>query len=153
MYRQPVWIVFLSLICAGILAYTIHSGTHLYRYLRMNSETEPQSIAWTILSKSDEAFVPVASYTFAFKDNMFQGRTIWNETFLNEWTAQEAVRRLSSQQHTVFFDSNDPEVSALQNELPLKEIIYSSALCLLGLYFVGLGIYTEKRKKVINYKQ
>jgi hypothetical protein len=145
MYRNPFWMLFLSLVLIGILGYTGCTLVKVWRYVRLDRQTAVHEIQWSVLALSDEAFVPLASYSFLVQGKNYQGETRWNETYLNQWTAQEAITRLQQSPPQVWYDSSDPEISSLQKHFPIKQSLYAALLWLLGLYFIGLGYYVNRR--------
>jgi hypothetical protein len=145
MSRQPFWILFMSVIILGVLGYTAHTLIKVWRYMRLDKQTEAQNIQWSVVSSSEDAFIPFANYSFTIDSKSYHGQTRWQEVYLNQWTAQEAIARLERSPPPVWFDSASPEVSSLQKHFPLKESIYSILLWLLGIYFLGLGYYVNRR--------
>jgi hypothetical protein len=135
----------IALILLGVLGYTTYTLMKVWQYMRLDQQTKAQNIEWTITSLSEEAYIPVAHYSFNANGQSYQGQTRWQESYLNPWTAQEAITRLEQSPPLVWFDSSSPEISALQKFFPLKESIYSSLLWLLAIYFIALGYYVNKR--------
>jgi hypothetical protein len=136
---------FLGLIILGILGYSVRTGIHLWQYMRLDRQTSVQNIQWSVVSLSDEEFVPLAHYRFNVKGKSYQNQTLWQETFLNPSTAQEAIARLSESSLSVWFDVSSPETSSLQKNFPSKESFYTILLWIIGLYFLGLGYYVKGR--------
>jgi hypothetical protein len=145
MHRNPFWILFLSLLVLGIGGFSVRTGCHLWHYLRLDKQIPAQNIQWSVVSLSDEEFVPFARYYFNVKGISYQGQTLWQETYLNAWTAQETIARLSASPPLVWFYAPNPEISSLQKHFPLKESLYTLLLWFLGLYFLGLGYYVKLR--------
>jgi hypothetical protein len=143
MRRNLFWILFISVIFLGVLGYTTHTLIKVWQYMRLDQQTQAQDIRWSILSSNEEAFVPFANYSFIVQDKSYQGQTRWQETYLNQWTAQEAIMRLEHAPPLVWYDSSSPEISSLQKKFPLKESIYTLMLLILGVYFIGLGYYVN----------
>lgn len=145
MHRNPLWIFLLSLIILGGLGYTTYTLVKVWQYLRLDQHVDAQNIQWSVLSLNEEAFVPLANYSFVVRNQSYQGQTRWQEVYLNSWTAQEAIMRLKKSPPPVWFDSSSPEISSLQKLFPLKESLYSLLLWILSLYFLGLGYYVKQR--------
>lgn len=145
MHRNPFWIVFLGLLMLGILGYTARTGFSVWQYLRLDKETSAQEIQWAVAAFSDEKFVPFARYRFHAYGKSYEGQTIWGESYLNQSTAQEAIIHLSKSPPPVLFNASMPEISSLQKHFPLKALIYTLILWILGIYFSGLGYYVKQR--------
>ncbi len=145
MHRNPLWIFFLSLMMLSIAVYSIRTSYQLWQYLRLDKQISAQHIQWSVAALSDEEFAPLARYQFNLKGTIYEGETLWKETYLNQSTAQEAILRLSSSSPSIWYDSSSPYLSSLQKNFPFKESIYTLLLWILGLYFLGLGYYTNQR--------
>lgn len=144
MHYNLFWIFFLAFIAVLIMIYSIFAGIQIYRYLQLNEQISAKEIQWSVISQNSEKYVPFARYQFIVNGTSYQGQTLWQEYYLNEWTAKEAIKRLSSPS-LVWYDSSNPDVSSLQKYFPLKDSIYAILLWLLGFYFLGLGYYVKHR--------
>jgi hypothetical protein len=145
MHRNPFWLLFLSMLGVVILGFTIRNSLVLWQYLSLDRQISAQSIQWSVSSLSDEEFVPFARYHYHVKGKHYHGQTLWQANYLNEWSAQEAINRLLLSPPPVLFNSSKPEISSLQNNFPLKESLSTILLWMLGFYFLGLGLYVNKR--------
>lgn len=145
MQRNPIWILFISVIILLVVGYTGYAFVEIWKYIRLDRRVEAQEIHWSVISLSDDAFIPFAQYSFKANDKNYRGQAEWQETYLNEWAAHEAVGRLEQSPPQVWFDSKDPDISALQKNFPFKISFYALLLWILGIYFVGLGYYVNKR--------
>ena len=75
MHKNPFWMAFLSLM--GIITVT-YSGITVYalwNYLRLDQETMPQKVEWSIHSIDDDKFFPFAQYQFEVQEKTYQGET------------------------------------------------------------------------------
>lgn len=145
MSRNPFWILFITFVILGVLGYTTHTFIKIWQYMRLDQQTETQYTQWSIRPVSDESFIPFATYSFHIYDKTYQGQTLWQKSYLNQWSAREAIDRLEKNPPLVWFDSSNPEISSLQKLFPLKESLYSLLLWILGIYFLGLGYYVNRR--------
>lgn len=145
MHRNPYWMLFMILFLLGILGYSTYAFYEVWQYMRLDKQVKAQSIQWSIITASDEAYIPNASYSFKMGGKDYKNYTRLNETYLNEWAAQEAIDRLKQAPPLVWFDSSSPDISTLQKNFPLKASLYAILLWMLGLYFAGLGYYVNRR--------
>lgn len=145
MQRNPFWILFMGLIILGVLGYSTYTMIKVWHYVRFNQETVADKIQWTIIEVNEESFVPFAHYSFRVEGQPYDGQTRWADSYLNQWTAQEAIARLEKHPPSVWFNSSDPTISSLQKIFPIKESLYSLILWILGIYFLGLGYYVNRR--------
>ena len=143
-HRNPFWLLFLGLMIIIILCFTIRNGIHMWQYLRLDKQIPAKNIQWSVVSLSDEEFVPFARYHYLVNGKNYQGQTLWQETYLNEWSAQEAIARLISSPPLVLFAASHPQTSSLQINFPLKESLSTILLWILALYFLGLGYYYRR---------
>lgn len=139
MHRNPIWITFLSLIFVATIVYTAIAGYDLWQFLRLNRQTQAKSIQWSVLSLDDDRFVPFARYQYEIGGTGYQGETRWQEGYLNEWAAREAIGRLKNDPPSVWYAGSNPTISSLQKLFPVKESIYTALLWSLVLYFIALG--------------
>lgn len=145
MYRHPFWILFLCLIMICVLGYTGYTLIKVWQYLRLDRQTAAQTIQWNVLAINDEAYVPIASYSFIVNGKSYRSETQLEETYLNAWTAQEAIERLEYASPLIWYVSYNPEISSLQKHFPLKQSVYTGFLLILALYFIGMGYYIKRR--------
>ena len=145
MYRNPFWILFLSVMVIGTVIYTGFTVYDLWHYMRLDKHIQAQDIQWSVLALSDDRFIPVARYQFILQGKYFQGETRWQANYLNEWTAKEAVARLKPSPPLVWYDGANPNISTLEKLLPQKQCLYTVSLWILSLYFFGLGYYVNGR--------
>lgn len=145
MQRNPFWIFFISVILLGTLGYTTYTLIKVWQYQRLDQQTQAQNIQWSIIPESDEAFIPFAHYSFVIDGKNYEGQTRWQEAYLNQWAAQEAIARLQQTPPRVWFDASTPEISSLQKNFPFKASFYTALLWVLGIYFLGLGYYVNRR--------
>lgn len=143
MHRNPFWIFFLSSLSLGILCYTFYTSWHWWQFIRLDASTSAEETQWAVVALDDEQFAAFTRYRFRANGKNYEGQIVWQETYLNPATAQEAVTRLLQAPIFVWFDASFPEISSLHKELPLKEMIYTALLWILWLYFLGLGYYVK----------
>lgn len=77
-----------------VFGYTTHTLVNVWHFWRLNQQIEAQDIQWKVISKSEEAFILFASYSFVLNGKKYQGETRWKQSYLNQWTAEEAIIRL-----------------------------------------------------------
>jgi len=145
MFRKPVLSLFIALIILGVSSYTVYTLIKVWDYTRLSHHAQVQNIQWSITSLSDNSFVLLADYSFRLKGGSYQGKTRWQEEYLNQWAAEEAVTRLEKTALSVWYDPSSPERSSLQKLFPLKSSLYTALLWALGIYFLGLAYYVNRR--------
>jgi len=145
MHHNHLWISFLSAAALAVIIYTSFTAYDLWQYVRLDKQAQTQHIQWSVEALSDDRFIPIARYQFLAQGKDFQGETRWQESFLNEWTAKEAVGRLTQSPPLVWYDGSDPVFSTLQKIFPLKESFYTVILWAIALYFICLGYYVRGR--------
>jgi hypothetical protein len=80
---------------------------------------------------------------YLFKNNQYVGQDEWEDYYLNQPSAQEAIEQFGLRPWQIWIDSSNPSHSALQKKFPYKEVSYMFALWLITLYFIGLGQYVK----------
>jgi hypothetical protein len=137
MHRNYVWLLFLGLISLYALYYTGTTLNQLYQYNRLEKQVEIKDISWAIRSFAADALSPQAEYHYEYEGKTYSGRTVWSERYLNEWTATEAIHRMSPT--TTWIDPANPSYSSMEKSFPLKPTIYMVLLWGLLAYFIILG--------------
>ncbi len=145
MHKNPIWLLFLGIMAIGILFYSGRTAYHVWQYARLDKQIEAEKINWSVIPINEEKFIPQAAYKFSVNAKEYEGQSRWNQSYLNAWTAQDAIKKLIQSPPLVWYDASNPEASSLQKIFPLKENLYTLMLWLLGLYFAGLGYYVQKK--------
>ena len=105
---------------------------------------------WSIKEINSDEFLPSASYTFKMDDGqeVNSKSDLLATPYRNPWSAEEGIKELSKLSWKAWYNPSNPQQSALQKIFPLKDSIY--ALMMLGIlgYFLGLGYYVFRQKKV-----
>lgn len=145
MQKNHFWILFICLFSVIIIGFTLFTGIALWEYYRLDSGAKVQNIQWSISSSNEDSFTPIAQYTFSVNGNKFTGKSAWNETYLNQWTAEEAIGKFKKISFRIWYDSSKPEYSSITKIYPTKKMLYSLMLWILGIYFLGLGYFVNRR--------
>jgi hypothetical protein len=143
MHRNPLWIALLSLVAVSAWIYTGYAAYHLWQFWSLDATAQAEQISWKIISLDEDRWVTVAEYSFQAKGMRYQGQSQFNEAYLNEWAAQEAVNRYLEHPPAVWYELEHPATSTLQKHFPLKELTYAALLWILAIYFCWLGIYAS----------
>lgn len=145
MHRNPYWLVFLAMIALGTIGYSGYSLFTVWQYLKLDKQTEILNIQWSVAAVSDDVFIPQASYHYAVKGKNYSGQSLLKESYLNEWTAKEAIDRFSKEPLRIWYDASSPEYSSLEKEFPYKQSFSMVSLWIICLYFVCLNAYVKQR--------
>lgn len=149
MSKGYIWAAFLIVVGAIALWYSAVAGYRYYSYARLTAQTRPLAMDWRVVAVSDEQYIPEASYTFQVGGELFSGQTAWHDqTYRNQWGAEESLPEFSKQWRQVWYDSGNPHHSSLQKKFPFKECISAGILWALWLYFVWLGYYVSRFKRL-----
>lgn len=146
MHKNRAWRAFLYLMAAATLYFCASAVYSVHYYYRLSAQTLPAQMVWGYREISADALAPVASYAFTAQGKMVSGETLLDEpVFRNEWAVDKVLGELKTRSWRVWYDPSNPSHSSLQKTFPFKEILSALALAVLFLYFIGLGIYVEKK--------
>lgn len=144
MKSRPYRIGFLVLVVACILLYTGHTLYLVFNHLRLDKTVPIESIEWSVVSLSDEDFVPRATFRYTVDRRSYEKEELWNKHYLNAWAADEAIARLKQETFSVRIDRTDPNRARMQDAFPYKESFSAVFLWMLGLYFYCLNLYLNR---------
>lgn len=147
MHRNPYWLFFIIAITLAVIGYSGYTAFKLYQYTQLTYQVPTSQLEWSVMPLEEDKFTLQAHYHYCFQKSCYEGKTNWQEQYLNAWTAQEAIQRLSTKPWKVWIDPTAPHVSNLQKIFPFKQVIYTILLWLLLIYFIELGRYIAKYYK------
>lgn len=141
MDKNKFWLFLLSLIGISALWHTAIAGYKYSAYYRLDSESAPTSMSWSVEEQSSSAYFLKAFYEFSVDKKTYEGSTEFlNDTYLNSQTAKLGSEKMALLPWKVWYDKNNPNKSSLQKDFPFKQCIYAIILWGIFLYFVFLKI-------------
>jgi len=147
MYKNFVWLCFLSLVTGAVGWFTIKALYAAYLYVSLNASAPVENIQWSVEQLNEERFVMKANYNFVFKGQEYSGETLFkNDVYWNFWAAEDSIKVYQQKDWQVWFSSTSPRYSSLQKNFPLKECISAAVLWVILIYFFCLGYYVATRK-------
>ncbi len=146
-HRNPIWLIFLTLLVAITLGYTGKALYRWYGYAILDASTTATAVEWSVKELSDDEFVPFGKYTYHVNGMEYKGEgALSKELYRNEWAVQEDLPKLAKKSWKVWYRASYPDQSALQKNFPFKECLSAGVLIALSLYFLGLGYYVFRLK-------
>lgn len=146
MHKNPLFLAFLGLIGLAFLWFAGSAGYQLYLYHSLDSFTAATVDLWNVERKSDEEYLVSGTYTYTIHQNLYTGKTIFNDwPFRNPWAAEEVIKARKKQKWVAWYNSSIPSRSSLQKSFPSKECLSAGVLGALLLYFLWLSFYIPKR--------
>ena len=145
MKSSIIWSLFFTITAflAFILSY--QTAKELYFFLNLNKEKIATITKWTISSEKEKKFYLTAHYTFDFADKTYDGKTRFSYFYLNLPSAQDALKEIAANEQTIYFDSQHPQRSTLEKNLPIKKSFYTLITLSVFFYFILL------RKKALRF--
>ncbi len=118
-----------------ILAASIYTGFSLWRYwqyVRLDGVAAISSVEWNVHTNSEESHQIKADYTYSYRGHEYSGMTVFAKpVFINHLGAEYALKDFANESHQVYVSTTDPELSSLERNFPMKELI--SAVILWGI--------------------
>jgi hypothetical protein len=145
-HKNWFWQLFLMAIGAIVLWYTGSAAYGLYQYHRLNREMQAHSVQWAVKKEADDAYFLIAKYQFSpLQNSLVEGETIFKfPIFWNAWAAEKAIPEYAAKSWLVYYVGNNPSISSLQKNFPLKECISATVLWGILIYFLWLDRYISK---------
>lgn len=141
MHKNKVWQFFLVLLLCGVLWQVVMTGIKVVDFVMYSQTTSTIETQYKV-EKVDSGFVIFANYSYTVESTKYHGTSLLgNRVFPNPWIATREMNELSTQLHTVYFKSRNPEDSTLQKIFPTKSFVYTVVLILVWIYFMFLGIW------------
>lgn len=147
MYKNQIWLAFLSTIGLIVFWYTALTGIALWNYFSIQETTKPNRIDWSVKANSRGKFVLAASYQFRVKNRFFDGETVLNSLPYRSFAAaQKALNRQKTKSWTIWYAPENPQNSKIERTFPLKTCIYTFVLWSVFVNFIRLGFRTGGNK-------
>ncbi len=142
---KKVWIVLLSITSLISMVFFVKTASQLSEYFSLNGVSKAVSMDWKILEKTPSSFALLVSYQFEpLEKGMIQGKVeLAKPHFLNQPSAEIAVKELSKKSWDVFYSLQDPSISSLQKIFPFKD-------CIQTLLTLGVFVYFLFFKKMME---
>ncbi len=148
MHKNPLWLLLLFIIAIATIWYGGRTIAHVVHYAHLKAHTLPESIDWSFHIINDDEYIPVAHYTYRVGIDEYHGVGSYKGVYArNQWGADLLLKELQSKEVIIWYNPKNPEHSALEKAYPLKELMYTVALCGLLIYFIGLGLYVGRHKE------
>lgn len=142
LHLNRYWWIFLAIVAAAVCW---KSGVALYRlygYYRLTASTEGNFTEWSVVSLGEESFILQTHYSFQVGQRTYEGDYPFvDHTYLNEWGAEQEIKRGRPARGVVWYSARNPSISSLQKNFPLKECLSAALLWGLFCYFIWLGNY------------
>lgn len=135
----------------GVVAISLHFaillGSELFGYFSLSERTAAKISQWEIVPLKNK-FALKASYTFGFKEKIWQGSSVLNAPHhLNEMAALADLKKKAKEPWQVYFKSHNPNISSLERTFPLGLLVrFSCSLCVLIYFFV----LNKRYKNLLN---
>lgn len=138
--KKSLWIVFIVLLSAAGFWYAIRTGFAISQYFHWNQKIEATITSWSIKEVKKNQFIILARYQYEYGSKLYTGEGVAGPFYPNPWAASESQRRMADHSWSVWVNQQKPHLSTLEKQFPFKSIFSASALVLLTLYFLLLGI-------------
>jgi hypothetical protein len=128
-----------GLLMAGFL---ISAGLDLWGYLRLEKKSIAKIEKWKVIEKGSSKFAIEAYYSFETQGHSYPGKTTFSKPYhLNRLSAEKQIKIYTAQSWPVWYQSNHPEHSSIENLFPFKKCLYS--LMVLGIFFYFVYLRTR----------
>ena len=136
---QKFWVILVLMSSAIALWFTGKGCFELWKYSRLDAETNAFISDFSVVKKKSSSFAIRASYFYEVRGARFEGATTFIEPyFLNEPSAMRAISQLKNKNWQVFYREKDPSLSSLQKNFPFKSCIQSFLTLVVTFYFIFL---------------
>jgi hypothetical protein len=133
------WVVLVLMSSAIALWFTGVGCFELWKYSRLDAETEAHGVDFDVVKKKSSSFAIKASYVFEVGGSRLEAAATFVEPyFLNEPAAMMAISQLKNKHWQVYYHKSDPSISSLQKNFPFKACIQAFLTLVVTFYFVFL---------------
>jgi hypothetical protein len=145
MHKNKIWFAFLILITLVVIWFMWGTVGKVREYFTFTSSTQPLTIDWNVHRISDEKFYLKGIYTYQVKGKTYQGETLISEpVYQNPWAAEQFIPQQMVKNWKAWYDPNSPFDSTLVKHFPMKELISTTILVGIWIYFIWLGFYVGR---------
>ncbi|MGM0440234.1 MAG: DUF3592 domain-containing protein [Chlamydiota bacterium] len=145
MYKNPVWVIFLTVMSLVAVAFMGFAGYKILKYRSYSTCALPTSVEWSVKAISHSKYLVKADFDYIVEGQKYHGKTVLrNKIFINPSAAEQALEEYRGQCWTVWYNPRKPQQATINRRFPLKVTIYAGILGLMLIYFIGLGIYVKK---------
>jgi len=137
------WMILVLMSSAIALWFTGKGCFELWKYSRLDVETEAYILDFSVVKKKSSSFAIKAAYAFEVNGSRFESAATFVEPyFLNEPAALMAISQLKNKTWQVYYHESDPSISSLQKNFPFKACIQAFLTLVVTFYFVFLRSFT-----------
>lgn len=145
MQKNTVWLALIVTLTMIVLWYSGKFIYHYYEYMQLSSRAPATEMQWSITAKNNENYLPKANYTFTANGKTYHGSAILEDRgYWNEFAAKQAIQEFTNKKWGIWYNSSDPNISALQKHFPLKDAVSAAIMWTIVFYFVWLGYYSAR---------
>ncbi len=120
------------------LYFTVRLGGALYTYFPLNGLAEAKVNQWEV-SESGSKYLLKALYSFEVQGKSWKGAFAFKRPYYNEALAVADLKDRSKKAVTVWYNSKNPQISALEREFPTALLIRVLICYGVVLYFFFLN--------------
>lgn len=148
MHKNHIWLAFLSTMFLIVVAFSLMTAYEVYRYFTLSQYVLAKNTEWSLKQIGEDRYVLHARYNYAVdKQEISREETLNVPTFRNPLAAKSILNDYGSKSWIVWFSPQNPQDASLQNDFPMKALIYAAILWALFLYFLWLGFYVHRKNK------
>lgn len=142
--KMRIFIAFIVIITIIVLGYAGAALYKVYQYNRLSAETNAENVSFSVKPHNDEKFFLHSSYYYKVNGKDYPGETTFTTAYRNPYAAEEAMKEISKNYKTVWYDPSDPSFSSMDRSFPMKLVVYASILFAIWNYFIWGGYYYTK---------
>jgi hypothetical protein len=120
----------------------------LYNYWKLDSRTEGIIQAASIHQRSSSSFDILATYTYIVDGESYSATTSLGKPYqLNPYSAEKAANKIVRTARHVYYQRNQPEISALIRQFPYKSVLQAGLTWGICIYLWILNLYHTKQAR------
>ena len=140
---KPLWIALIVVTGALALWRGTTGGYALWNYMRLSTAVPAHVAQFEVVPKRSK-YALGTSYSYGFQGMTYTKKAVLKGPYhLNQKSAERAASQMQGMQWLAYVDPKNPQISALENPFPFREVLYGACLVGIFLYFVYLRFQLE----------
>jgi hypothetical protein len=145
--RKVLWFLLLGATCFITFFLFIKTIKNINNYFNLDTSSACKFEKFQILEDRKGICQIKTYYNFKVNNNFYEKEEILkNYFFLNSFAAQDKINEIIKN-NKIYYKKNNPKISSISKEFPVKNLIYFLTSFSLSIYFIFLKIYVLRRQK------
>lgn len=144
--KNLTWLIFISAISIIVAWFITSTLIEIYHFSQLNQSVDPSEMAWSYHEISKDTYQIHVTYQYEVNEHLYSNDHLFKKPVLfNPLAAKQVAEEFSHKEWKAWYNKTNPQYTSLEKIFPTKSLISSIILLLLLFYFIGLGIYAQRK--------